>query len=292
MKFIRVTSISLFIITAFAGTSIAQSYDDFISTLSRADSSQSEIRVDLKKSTEFYVGKLISFSSTDLTMEISVGSINLKFENIDQILIVDSKDKESIWFRNHSKNRLFLYPTAIANEAGTGYYQNIYVFFSNLSFTPIKGLSFNLFFSNIPDLTLDENIYALGFKYSFSPVNNFNLAVSATRYGAFIDEDFNVTTFSALGTYSTRRTDLTLGLGFGSEGSEISDPIVLFGLQSRVTQRLVLVSENFSIPGIDSPLFSFGPRFLGKRMSADLGFFFSPEEFTTTIPFVSFTTTF
>jgi len=292
MLFSRLFLISLFFSFLLGTSSFAQSYDEFISTLTKADSSNSEIRVNLKKGTDFYVGLLISFTENDLTMNFLAGSINLKFENIDQILIVDPNNKESVWFTNHSRNRLFLYPTAIANEAGTGYYQNIYVFFSNLSYTPFKGLSFNLFFSNIPQLTFDENIYALGFKYNFSPIKNINFAVSANRYGNFIDQGFNVTTFSTLGTIKLKRADFTAGLGFGSIGDEISDPVILLGLQARLTERLILISENFTIPGIESAIYSFGPRFLGKRISADLGFFLSPEDFESAIPFVAFTTTF
>ena len=51
-------------------------------------------------------------------------------------------------------------------------------------------------------------------------------------------------TFSTLGTYSYQNTDLTFGLGFGANDGEVSDPIALFGLQTRLRERLSFVTEN------------------------------------------------
>lgn len=87
------------------------------------------------------------------------------------------------------------------------------------------------------------------------------MAVSATRFSEILDDDGAVTTFSTLGTYTYRTTDVSFGLGFGAD---VSEPLSLFGLQSRVTQRLALVTENFIFPGLDSPILSIGPRFWVK----------------------------
>lgn len=270
----------------------AQSAHSFLTILEQAESTNSTIRIELKEGDDFYVGELLSFSKNDVTIEILAGSITISFDNIDEIRIINISNEEELWFPLHSDNRLFIYPTAIASKAGTGYYQNIYVLFSNVSYTPIKGLSFNLFFSNIPELTFDENVYSFGLKYSLKPINDVHIAVSANRNGDILNEGNAITTFSTLGTYSFKNTDFTFGLGFGSYEGEVSDPLVLFGLQTRIRERLAIVTENLILPGSESAVFSAGSRFLGKRISADLGFFFNPDEFETIVPFVSFTTTF
>jgi hypothetical protein len=292
MRFFKFLFFSVIVVFIQLQVLSAQSFDSFLTILEQAESTNSSIRIEFKDNDNFYVGDLISYTQNDVTVEISTGTITVSFEKIEEIRIVNPEAKEDYWFPLHSANRLFIYPTAISSEVGTGYYQNIYVLFSNVSYTPIKGLSFNLFFSNIPELTFDENVYSFGLKYSLKPIKDVHLAVSANKYGDFISESGGFTTFSTLGTYSYQNTDFTFGLGFGANEGEISEPIALFGLQTRLRERLSFVTENLILPGSESAVFSAGSRFLGKRISADLGFFFNPDEFETIVPFVSFTTTF
>lgn len=292
MRFFKFLFFSVIVVFIQLQVLSAQSFDSFLTILEQAESTNSLIRIELKEGDDFYVGELLSFSKNDVTIEISAGTITISFDKIDEIRIIDISNEEELWFPLHSDNRLFIYPTAIASKAGTGYYQNIYVLFSNLSYTPINGLSFNLFFGNIPELIFDENIFSFGLKYSLKPINDVHLAVSANRYGDFLNEGNAITTFSTLGTYSYQNTDFTFGLGFGANEGEISKPIALFGLQTRLRERLSFVTENLILPGSEDAVFSAGSRFLGKRISADLGFLYNPDEFVTIVPFVSFTTTF
>ena len=151
----------------------------------------------------------------------------------------------------------------------------------------------NLVVSHIPTLetTLDVNILSFGLKYSLTPIKDIHIAISANRYNHLIDDINTFTTFYTLGTYSYNNTDFTLGLGFGANDGEISEPIALFGLQTRFSERLIFVTENVILPSFETPVFSAGPRFLGKNISTDIGFFFLPDEFNT-VPFISFTATF
>lgn len=281
--------ISLIIAITFISVVNAQNFERILSIIEKADTTSSHVRIDLKESKELYVGALVTYSERDVTIEISAGIITINFENIDEIRVIYPDNKRALWFTNHARNRLFIYPSAIANKAGTGYYQNIYIIISNVSYTPVKGLSLNVIFNFTPFIVFDSRLFAVGAKYSFSPIKDFHVAVSATRFSEILDDDGAVTTFSTLGTYTYRTTDVSFGLGFGAD---VSEPLSLFGLQSRVTQRLALVTENFIFPGLDSPILSIGPRFLGKKMSADLGFFIVQDEPDEFVPFVSFTTSF
>lgn len=285
----RALLISLIIAITFISVANAQNFERILSIIEKADTTSSHVRIELKESKDLYVGVIVSYSEQDVTIEISAGIITIEFENINEIRVIYPGNKRAFWFSNHARNRLFIYPSAIANKAGTGYYQNIYIVLSKVSYTPVKGLSVNVIVNFTPFIVFDSRLFAVGAKYSFSPIKDFYLAVSATRFSEIFDDDGAVTTFSTLGTFTYRKTDFSFGLGFGAD---VSEPLSLFGLQSRVTQRLALVTENFIVPGEDSPILSLGPRFLGKKMSADLGFFIIQEAPDELIPFVSFTTSF
>ena len=271
----------------------AQSAHSFLTILEQAESTNSTIRIELKDGYDFYESKLLSFSKNSVTIHNSAGSISINFDRIDEIRIINISNNEKLWFPLHSDNRLFIYPTAISSKAEKGYIRNFYLFYTNFSFNPIKNLSMNLVVSHIPTLetTLDVNILSFGLKYSLRPFKDIHIAISANRYNHLIDDINTFITFFTLGTYSYNNTDFTLGLGFGANDGEIFEHVALFGLQTRFSERLIFVTENLILPSFETPVFSAGPRFLGKNISTDIGFFFLPDEFKT-VPFISFTTTF
>lgn len=72
-----------------------------------------------------------------------------------------------------------------------------------------------------------------------------------------------------------RTTDLaaTFGAGWGysTESGISSTPALLAGFESRVGRRVKLMSENYIFLDEGLGIMSFGPRFLGDRLAADLG---------------------
>jgi hypothetical protein len=77
-----------------------------------------------------------------------------------------------------------------------------------------------------------------------------------------------------VGTFG-RTTDLaaTFGAGWGysTESGIFSTPALMAGFESRVSRRIKLVSENYLIADEGVGMISFGPRFIGDRLAADLG---------------------
>ena len=75
-------------------------------------------------------------------------------------------------------------------------------------------------------------------------------------------------------TWGSSDSAITLGAGWGfaltNETSAIADePVLMLGLENRVSRGLKLISENYYASG--TAVLSGGVRFLGERFSADLG---------------------
>ena len=95
-----------------------------------------------------------------------------------------------------------------------------------------------------------------------------------------------------IGTYGTSDGAVTAGLGWGFAEGELSNkPILLVGGEYRVARNIKFITENWIPPGTDLIVFSFGIRFFGESLAADLGFI-RPSKFGSSgfpfIPWVGF----
>ena len=259
--------------------------------LKKALDSGREVRIDLNTDDNEYLGKIDALTEAEVTITSKASSFTFQLSNIASVMIVDPGNKESRWFKNRTRNRLFITQTALSNGAGTGYYQNIYIFLSNISYSPTNFLTVSAGFSNIPRLTLDGDFFILSAKLNTPIAAGFNLGVSGTMFAVSKETAGYV---NLLGTYTYKSLDLSAGLGAGVAEGETSEAVAVFGFQYRFGPRIALVTENFRIPGLDGVLYSFGPRFIGKRMSADLGLFGSTEseDAAFLVPYVSFSVAF
>ena len=76
-----------------------------------------------------------------------------------------------------------------------------------------------------------------------------------------------------VGTYGSHDAALTAGLGWGFAEGEVSNkPVLMLGGELRVSNSVKLLTENWFPPGTDIFLYSFGIRFFGESLAADLGF--------------------
>jgi hypothetical protein len=74
-------------------------------------------------------------------------------------------------------------------------------------------------------------------------------------------------------TYGGREAALTFGLGWGFYGDDIAEkPVIMVGGELRVSSSLKLITENWVPPNSDIVIVSFGFRFFGENLAADLGF--------------------
>jgi hypothetical protein len=90
-----------------------------------------------------------------------------------------------------------------------------------------------------------------------------------------------------VGTYGSSDQALTVGLGWGFAGGEIANkPILLLGGEIRLSNSIKLISENWIPPGTDLVVYSFGIRFFGESLAADLGFIRPSKMETSGFPFI------
>lgn len=75
-----------------------------------------------------------------------------------------------------------------------------------------------------------------------------------------------------VGTRTWRSSALTVGIGYGFWNDRLAKaPAVMVGGERRLGRGLKIVSENYLLPEGEGWLLSAGPRFFGRRLSADLG---------------------
>jgi hypothetical protein len=106
----------------------------------------------------------------------------------------------------------------------------------------------------------------------------------------FAVEDESAGVLYGVSTWGSPDAAFSLGLGYGFVNGDLGDrPVVMGGLEVRLSKSTKLISENYLFPG-GVGLISFGPRFFGERLSADLGLAiaFDSEGDSTSFPIVNF----
>jgi hypothetical protein len=74
-----------------------------------------------------------------------------------------------------------------------------------------------------------------------------------------------------LGRTSDQAVTLGAGWGYSTDSGIYEWPALMAGFENRLSRRVKLISENYLIPDESVGLVSLGTRFMGDRLSADLG---------------------
>lgn len=171
--------------------------------------------------------------------------------------------------------RLFFSPTGRSLKAGEGYFAAYQIFFPFVGYgvgdiaTLAGGVSL------IPGA--DTQLFYAAPKMTFYHTDKLDLAAGVLVGGVPGESGYGGILYG-VGTYGTSKTAFTGGVGFGFAQEEIaSEPVVLLGLEHRLGDHTKFISENFIFPSAELLVFSGGIRFFGDTLSADLGFFSSPE---------------
>lgn len=183
----------------------------------------------------------------------------------------------SFWVEDPNGTRLFFTSTARPLRKGTGYISSLELVLPFVAYgvtdrftiaggTPILPEAIGRVWYLAPKYTLYSNersAYALGALAFLQPDDLADRGSFGIVY--------------ASGTWGSRDHALTAGTGWGyywsKDESAISEnPVIMLGGETRVSRRVKLISENWFLPGAESDLFiSGGIRFIGDRLSADLG---------------------
>jgi len=171
------------------------------------------------------------------------------------------------WGQDPNQTRLFFGPTARSLKKGSGY---LAVYEIIMPFLGV-GITDNFILAGGTPFTFgegDSRPFWLAPKYTFLNTETTQAAVGVL---AFVVEDHSAGIFYGVLTKGGTKASATVGLGYGYVDDELAEkPAAMFGGEIRASRRLKLVTENYLFPGGDG-VFSIGPRFIGDRLTADLG---------------------
>ena len=183
----------------------------------------------------------------------------------------------AFWAEDPNSTRLFFTSTARPLKKGDGYVSSFMLFLPLVAYgvtdrltiaggTPILPMAFGRMWYFAP-------------KYTVSKRERSGFAVGAL--GFVLPEDFadngSVGIMYGAGTWGSRDRAITAGAGWGyvwaSGTSGVSnDPVIMLGGETRVSRRVKLITENWMFTsGQTEGFVSGGVRFIGDRLSADLG---------------------
>lgn len=244
-----------------------------------------------------FIGRITEVKHDVVIFRTDVGEITIPIARIDEIREVapSAMEKGSYWFPDPSTTRLYLFPTARMTPRGDGYFANYYVFFAAAGYGATDWLTLGAGMSLFPSVDFNRQLYFFTPKVGFGATEKLDISAGALllKIPGFDDDDDvpMVGVLESVVTYGSDATAVTAGVGYGFVDDEMADkPLVLLGVSKRFTRRMVFISENWIIPGVDDAMISYGIRFLGEKISVDLAFF-SPtgDDFIFPgIPFVAF----
>ncbi len=209
---------------------------------------------------------------------VTAGGVAMKIprDKVDRIDLRSGGDTES---RPSDANytRLLFSPTGRPLAKGTGYFSDHYVVFPGVTYGLTDNLSISGGVSIIPGLGLGDQLFYVAPRIGkqFSDRLAVSGGVLWARGGEGEDEQLGVG--FAMATFGPPDKSLTVGGGVVRtvERDASYTPVIVFGGTARLSRRLALVSENWLILHDDFKLseqpFALGLRFLGDRLSADVG---------------------
>ncbi len=175
------------------------------------------------------------------------------------------------WRADPNVSRLFFTQTGRALEQGRAYFGTYFII---LPFVAVGVTDWLTIGGGAPiTLGVAEPLY---FTPKIRVIGTESAAVSVgTLHFWLPDDDFddtNVGVAYGMGTFGSRDRAVTLGVGFGYAGDDFDgQPVGMIGGELRVGSRVKLLTENYFLPGETSAAFGFGLRFIGERLSADVG---------------------
>ena len=227
-----------------------------------------------------YIGKIISVDHEKITLLTeNLGEIKIFTKDLKRIKEVPetSIKKGRYWFENPQATRYFWAPNGYGLKKGEGYYQNVWIFFNQVSVGVTDNFSIGA--GMVPAFIFAGAPTPVWITPKFSiPVakDKFNVGLG-TLAGTVIGE--SGATFGILygsTTFGSKDRNLTLGLGYGFAGGEWAEgPAINVSGMWRTGPRGYLITENYFIGlgGDEFGLLSFGARRIIKKVSLDFGGF-------------------
>lgn len=224
-------------------------------------------------------GRVVEETPERVVLVTSAGvRIELQRAQIESMRVTSGRAVDgAFWVEDPNSTRLFFTSTARPLRKGSGYVSSFMLFLPLVAYgvterftiaggTPILPDAFGRVWYVAPKYTLvhrEKSAFAVGALGFVLPEDVVDEGSIGIVYGA--------------GTWGNRDRAVTAGAGWGyrwaSGTSEVSnDPVVMIGGETRVSRRVKLITENWVFTGGDTEgVISGGVRFIGDRLSADLG---------------------
>lgn len=272
---------SLTIIPPYTERIYAKEKTNIINNLRVPDSNHIQILTTIDGAAN--LGRIIEIGTNEIQFQTELGKLTVPLSKIKEIkeVLAGSIRNGQYWFANSNTTRLYFAPTGRMLKQGEGYFADYYLFFPAITYGITDNITIGGGMSLFPGANLDEQIFFLTPKVGLKTVKNLNLAIGALLIKLpklFNDENsdtldipYGVGILYGVGTYGTVDASFTLGFGYGFVDSDFAEkPMLVVGGEKRLTQRIALVTENWIFPEIEHPLVSYGIRFFGEKLSADL----------------------
>ena len=248
------------------------------------------------------VGRVIDVGADTIRFAASAGTLSIARADIVELRDVAKASLRNgeVWPVSPNATRLLFAPTGRMLGKGEGYFNDTYLFLLSAHGGVTSRFTLGGGLSVLPlDEFTDNALYIMP-KVGVVASPKFNLAVGglAGVVGGLVDDDESASfgVVYAVGTAGSPDASVSFGTGLAYAGGTFADhPVAMLGAETRLGRRVSFVTENYLIPSEDvSSIISYGLRFFGEKLSADLAFWNAPGEdmIFPGIPYVSFTVKF
>jgi hypothetical protein len=257
-----------------SSVAFGQASADVRNQLKVADSAHMQI-VTLRDGSKL-IGRITAVGTDTVTFESGVGTLALPVVNLSHVQEIAASNMRDgdYWFPNPNSTRLFFAPSGRMLGRGEGYVSDYEVFFPGFAVGVTDNLSLGGGMSLFP-AGVDQQVYYFTPKIGAEVKKNVNIALGALILGGLGTESTAGIVYG-VGTLGPPDASITAGVGYGFAGTTISkNPVGMLGGEWRVSQRIGLVTENYIIPNTEyiNPLYSYGVRLMGEKLTVDLALF-------------------
>jgi hypothetical protein len=223
------------------------------------------------------VGRLSEQMTDSVQITTGSGRFMIARSAIIELKLLSPADIErgAYWAPDPHDTRLFFGPTGRTLAAGTGYFSDTYILLFNAAVGITDRIMIGAGMSVIPFPDFfHDNLYYVAPKFALVRGDSFNLAVGAI-VGFSGRLSGNASIYYVAATNGAPDASFTYGLGYASAAGTVNNaPLLMLSGNKRVARKLALMTENYFIVSRKelywAPLY--GVRFIGDRLSTDLGF--------------------
>ncbi|MDN3687343.1 hypothetical protein [Cyclobacterium jeungdonense] len=227
-----------------------------------------------------YAGSILTEDELKIVLVTeNLGTITLLRSDIIWMRRLDTltQVKGQFWFANPQATRYFWIPNGYGLKKGESYYQNVWIFFNQVSTGVTDNFSIGAGMVPLFLFAGSQTPVWITPKVSFPVVKDkFNLGAGALAGTIIGSDEGGFGLLYGLSTFGSRDKNMTLGLGWAFAGGEIANsPTISVAGMIRTGPRGYLLTENYFIGagGETLGIISFGGRRIINRMSIDFGLF-------------------